>query len=1052
MHLWDKLSPDNRVVLHHILSLEGPDFQCQLHHTLKEHFTLSKVGMSSGFLQGPATIQCNTPAEAHFDTYCHLLNQVDDACAGGQTEIDLLMFLVSRLITKSQLQLFDAVHATANPSISTGVLELLQPSPQAEKLFPLLASLGNSGTETIKHMISTQLLTVLTLRFREAREAMFSLILNGSPCGSEGLKMVIELQEFGKSLRDADWCLEMLKPNFRNLIKSWPSARVATTWHKLRDAADSNSSKPFVALLDRYFAHHFIRPDPQQYGFQVIETLIDMWARPTFASSAARCRMSLLIASNGVDTAFKCRCIAQLSLLADDFIPSLLSTFESREAEPVRAIIDLTQLLASGVGTDIIQCWRPLLVHLIEQQDQNFIQQLTETLSADKWLALLEGLRIILSDPDWDSPVSQSMLQPSLHAWGELLKQHIGTVQKLESAIGKGPALYCILTGGDGPSCSTVLKILDTLSAPSIGKSSASALEYEIAALLAERGENADSILKAITCLRSMSFEGYKACEQIIKCHRDPLPPTADVVLAGYLHSEDITDGDKADLKTVAKVLQIHIPEDGLPSYGSIELNDEYLNEEINHLFEEAKRLESLRLALKSLDPDGMHKLLLSLGIEDTTPLDDMFSVLPPGMVDVVERISDSILEIQLPLIQLSTFTRQALGAPNANNLILRLQTDTKGLGFCIHFDDAIREAPAEAVHVPFFSSDELSGLNSCFCDTRPTPGLFHLSRTLHRRLQSQPASLVDIQDFMTTAVSTLYESCIICGASHTARLCRSSPCALSECQVEFSKTRLEVSLADMRQDPAVVDLLVTSIYAATTANKFDILPGHPVQDNSTIQRMLNQLPAVTKFQTAKYLESEVNDLTVGTRDLLVWVMNAFRGYLVSATGSLKIPSLPGAHQFFLANTNPEKEREFATRIKSGQTRRVLFHGTSLDRLYSILCQGLKEMSGTSLQRNGAHYGNGIYMAEEPATAWPYTQTVSKSWSNSQFSNFRVLLGCEYVGTATEASKGIFVLKDASALMVRYVFLMPQHKTVPVARHVVPAMESVFANLRAGTI
>ena len=91
-------------------------------------------------------------------------------------------------------------------------------------------------------------------------------------------------------------------------------------------------------------------------------------------------------------------------------------------------------------------------------------------------------------------------------------------------------------------------------------------------------------------------------------------------------------------------------------------------------------------------------------------------------------------------------------------------------------------------------------------------------------------------------------------------------------------------------------------------------------------------------------------------------------------------------------------------------------------------------------------------MAEEPATAWLFTEAVSKTWLNSQFSNFRVLLGCDYVGTATEASKGIFVLKDASALMVRYVFLMPQHNTVPVARHVVPAMESVFANLRAGTI
>jgi len=218
------------------------------------------------------------------------------------------------------------------------------------------------------------------------------------------------------------------------------------------------------------------------------------------------------------------------------------------------------------------------------------------------------------------------------------------------------------------------------------------------------------------------------------------------------------------------------------------------------------------------------------------------------------------------------------------------------------------------------------------------------------------------------------------------------------------------------------------------------------------VQEALNSMPRISDWQTRSSLEDAINPLGCKAKELLVWIMTAFKGYLVSATGSLKIPSLPGAHQFFLANTNPEKEREFADRINAGHPRKVLFHATTVQRLYSILCQGLREMSGTSLQRNGASFGNGVYMAEEPLTAWGYTESFTNSWKGSQFSNFRVILGCEYVGTLSPVTRNIYVIKEPAAIMLRYIFIMPTNGHMPVARHLVPAMESVFANLRAGAL
>ncbi|KAF2647450.1 hypothetical protein K491DRAFT_569114, partial [Lophiostoma macrostomum CBS 122681] len=50
-----------------------------------------------------------------------------------------------------------------------------------------------------------------------------------------------------------------------------------------------------------------------------------------------------------------------------------------------------------------------------------------------------------------------------------------------------------------------------------------------------------------------------------------------------------------------------------------------------------------------------------------------------------------------------------------------------------------------------------------------------------------------------------------------------------------------------------------------------------------------------------------------------------------------------GTHQFVLANAAPELEHAFAKQLpRYNPTTRVLFHGTSLDRLPSILAQGLK--------------------------------------------------------------------------------------------------------------
>jgi hypothetical protein len=259
--------------------------------------------------------------------------------------------------------------------------------------------------------------------------------------------------------------------------------------------------------------------------------------------------------------------------------------------------------------------------------------------------------------------------------------------------------------------------------------------------------------------------------------------------------------------------------------------------------------------------------------------------------------------------------------------------------------------------------------------------------------------------------------------------------------------------LADIRQDPAVVDLLLVMVAAVAGTGNLSLLSDCPISDAEGLLHQVNNLPPITLLQEVPYLDSTL--LSLGDDDeattLLSWVCSSFRGFLASASGQLRIPGMPGVHQFILANAAPELEREFgASQARQlNPSTRVLFHGTSLDRLHAIISQGLRICSGTRLQRHGAASGRGIYLAEEPVTACSYA-TQGTGWTNSAFPRVRVLLGCEVVNMPS--SNGICVITNPLMVMVRYIFLLEPAAAVPLAAHITPAMMSVFASLRSGQV
>lgn len=115
-----------------------------------------------------------------------------------------------------------------------------------------------------------------------------------------------------------------------------------------------------------------------------------------------------------------------------------------------------------------------------------------------------------------------------------------------------------------------------------------------------------------------------------------------------------------------------------------------------------------------------------------------------------------------------------------------------------------------------------------------------------------------------------------------------------------------------------------------------------------------------------------------------------------------------------------------------------LFHGSSLWSWYSIIKNGLKVMSGTALQANGAAYGNGIYLSDSFDMSFSYSSmTMNQSHSKNNFKNLDeyMLKDTEYkhvVGVfeiCKEPSvyrkiNQIFVVAEQNVLLLRTLVLL----------------------------
>lgn len=824
-------------------------------------------------------------------------------------------------------------------------------------------------------------------------------------------------------------------------------------------------------------------------GSQRIMTLmLQVWQKsfePTI--DAQRRELSIFVSQSTQDVSLCCKCLKEIASACSTesgvFMKDLANILKQLEIDSSKAIVDLINLL--GVQTIEVSCWRDLLYSWLKEEasDNTLLGYSVRTMKTTAWLQFMNNVERLFSGVQLidksDPRFVPSVLRPQLLAWKSQVSQFSETLTRLEAVLGDNEQpLRCILKCGAWGK--NILSILECLK--KVQGEDAELLMQRVVGKLSTTSTNDWPIRDCCLQLAVAAPESIKACYQIWDAHngsihiseltvagganvgasptqqqKRPVPPAVvEVMVAGWIQDENLEEKKKMAIQSFAEILGIEVHHVSVPHQTLNEAMIFWQSIE-SEIVEEASRLELLQKSLMEKDPKGTALLLESLGLQSAF-LDTEILNLPAGAADMIEKVDDLEVEISFPLSKYTELQRSAMGIPTeAKAVVIRVFVDYgKRMlppRFCTHFDS---DAGLESLeHSAWICEKDSRPPITHICKSTQTAYLWQLNRILHMQLRDGDLSLAELYERVQKRIADMSRGCVVCGTSHkaeNAQLRRATPCSVVACVKLWHLLPLEVRIPELRTDTFAVDAMLMAVYAAAASGNTDLLVGCPIRGSERVRAVLDSLPKLAIIRDAVHVSRVLKRYHEDAEKLISWACVHYRGYITTASGLCRIPNLPTIHQFVLANASPKLESEFVSKFPFKDAKsKVLFHGTSFNRLPAILSQGLRVCSGTPLQRTGAAHGSGIYLAEEPASALSYAPA-TLSWRNSSLTNTKLLLGCEVVGEGRTVIPGIHVITDEASVMVRYLFLVPHQKSVPIAGHIVPAMASAMSALRKGVV
>lgn len=258
-------------------------------------------------------------------------------------------------------------------------------------------------------------------------------------------------------------------------------------------------------------------------------------------------------------------------------------------------------------------------------------------------------------------------------------------------------------------------------------------------------------------------------------------------------------------------------------------------------------------------------------------------------------------------------------------------------------------------------------------------------------------SNVIDCLEFIIENTVNIKNYCISCATSLSYKPDIFASCGSDKCKYKLEDVLLDNDVYEFISGNKIgANLLIRLTRDAMTKpdvfdpfppyflkNEFEIKRGHVAKIDMTVGDY-NKYTSVKDFERIKNVlkndfEFIFNNIIETPNDNMIRhkygndVYYFLRFIFKSCTYDIRIDKTIGDVKIYKFTSNFVDENNFKESVKlSGKTGH-LFHGSKNECWHSIMRNGLKSMSNTTLMTTGAAFGSGIYMSDSYSTSYGYT-------------------------------------------------------------------------------
>lgn len=320
-------------------------------------------------------------------------------------------------------------------------------------------------------------------------------------------------------------------------------------------------------------------------------------------------------------------------------------------------------------------------------------------------------------------------------------------------------------------------------------------------------------------------------------------------------------------------------------------------------------------------------------------------------------------------------------------------------------------------------------------------PLSYHIWRVTKKRLQNNNNNfkidyIFDVVNCIINIITTgLYKYCTICGCEilscNEIGYCNNICCFDIFCSLPTNNCILENYKRDAISVLFLIEIAIRCLKSERRDQVFDPFPNKYIKNNvKDFDELINITSTYSEKKLKEIINTSNSDLDISEKlgdlySFIKFVILTNKTYIRSEK-MLETKQLFNDDESLNNNKfinfqvihNPKIEEKFKT-----NSPQYLFHGSSIGNWYSIMRNGLKNYSGTTMMANGAAYGNGIYLSDEISVSFQYSL---RGYSGSNNSKNLYVIGVLQISDKKEQykkAKNIYVIEDENKILLRYLIL-----------------------------